>query len=87
MTTHELRSWPRYFADTVAGIRTYDLRRDDRGFQVGDELLLREYDPDAGAYTGRTHRVRIVHMMRHTEFSGLAPRYVVLGLGKSEGAP
>jgi hypothetical protein len=31
----------------------FQIRRDDRGFKVGDHLRLREYDPELQQYTGR----------------------------------
>lgn len=44
---HELKTWPEFFAATRRGHKKFELRRDDRpeGFQVGDELLLREFVP------------------------------------------
>ena len=45
MTTHELKTWPEYFAPTAAGVKTFEVRRDDRGFRVGDRLRLREFEP------------------------------------------
>ena len=44
---HELKTWPEFFQPTLNGIKRFELRRDDRpdGFQVGDELLLKEWDP------------------------------------------
>jgi hypothetical protein len=43
---HELKTWPEFFAATKRGHKKFELRRDDRGgFQVGDELLLKEWDP------------------------------------------
>jgi Domain of unknown function (DUF3850) len=52
MRTHELKSWPRFFHPIVARERVHELRRNDRGYRVGDRLLLREYDPETDAYTG-----------------------------------
>lgn len=49
---HDLKSWPRFFRPIVNGVRTHELRRNDRDFQVGDILLLREWDPDTAEYTG-----------------------------------
>ena len=44
---HELKCWPEFFEPTLRGIKRFELRRDDRGgFQVGDELLLKEWNPE-----------------------------------------
>jgi hypothetical protein len=63
MTTHELKSWPDYFEPLAAGIKTFELRRNDRNFQVGDILVLREYDDRKRVYTGRECRKRITYML------------------------
>ncbi len=52
MAQHELKAWPEYFQPVLTGEKTFEVRRDDRGFAVGDVLWLREYDLGAG-YTGR----------------------------------
>lgn len=50
--THELKSWSRFFRAIVAGERAHELRHNDRDYQVGERILLREYDPDSDTYTG-----------------------------------
>jgi len=50
---HELKTWPDYFKRIEDGSKTFEIRRNDRGFQAGDTLRLREYDPAADHYTGR----------------------------------
>jgi len=58
MTTHKLKSWPAFFKQIATGKRTHELRRNDRNFQVGDILELREWNPvggqhpDRGTFTG-----------------------------------
>lgn len=43
---HELKCWPEFFQPTLNAHKRFELRRDDRGgFQVGDELLLKEFVP------------------------------------------
>lgn len=44
---HQLKCWPEFFQATLNGLKKFELRRDDRpeGYQVGDELLLKEWDP------------------------------------------
>jgi hypothetical protein len=51
--THEVKSWPQFFGPVVAGTRRHELRRNDRGYEVGDQVVLREWDPTDGRYTGR----------------------------------
>ena len=35
------------------GARTHEIRKADRQFRVGDTLVLLEWTPDTGDYTGR----------------------------------
>ena len=57
--THELKTWPDYYRHLVDGTKTFEYRRNDRGFKVGDTLDLREWEPTFDRYTGRSMR-RIV---------------------------
>ena len=51
---HELKIWPSSFAAVTDGTKTVELRRNDRGFKVGDVLRLREFVPcDKCKATGR----------------------------------
>ena len=43
--THELKIWPQYFCRVKDGTKTFEVRKNDRGFQPGDTVVLREYDP------------------------------------------
>lgn len=45
VTIHNLKSIPPYFAAIASGIKTFDVRYDDRGYQPGDVLSLSEYHP------------------------------------------
>jgi len=64
MTIHELKCWPEGFQAVVDGRKPFEVRKDDRGFEVGDTLHLREYDPDVGTYTGRETDVRVTYIYR-----------------------
>lgn len=44
VVTHELKCALRYFAAVLDGSKPFEVRRNDRGFKVGDELHIREYD-------------------------------------------
>lgn len=51
---HELKSWVGLFEPLATGAKTHDVRVMDRDFQVGDVCWVREYEPIAKKYTGRS---------------------------------
>lgn len=57
---HELKTWPTPFEAILEGRKTYELRVDDRNYQVGDTLQLREWDGKSG-YSGRTITVSVTY--------------------------
>jgi hypothetical protein len=75
---HELKTLPLYFEAVASGAKTAEIRRDDRGFKVGDILWLREWDPATG-YTGREARARITHVTSDPAY--FAPGHVMLSMG------
>lgn len=58
---HELKTWPEFFEEIVTGRKTFEIRLNDRGFQVGDGLWLREYTVGVGL-SGRDARFRVSYM-------------------------
>jgi len=78
MTEHKVKSWPEFFNDIADGTKTFDLRKNDRDYQVGDTIVFEEFKPRLGTYTGELVTCRIGHMLK--EFPGLMPGYVILGL-------
>lgn len=52
MAIHELKTWKPIFQDMKNGNKAFDIRKNDRNFQVGDELILNEWDSDKEEYTG-----------------------------------
>ncbi|MFD3034330.1 DUF3850 domain-containing protein, partial [Streptococcus agalactiae] len=77
MTQHLLNCYPEYFEDIMDGTKTFECRYNDRDFKVGDELLLREYDPQKG-YTYRCIVRKITYIL--SDFIGLKDGYVILGV-------
>ena len=81
---HELKCWPDYFRAIVRGDKTFEVRRDDRGFQKGDILHLVEYDPkkvEPFRLTGNVEQLLISYVLTGGQF-GIESGYVVLGLQK-----
>lgn len=68
MTVHELKTWPGYFERVLDGTKGFDIRRDDRGFAVGDVLELREWDPVTEGYSGRSQVRRVTYCLRGEPF-------------------
>lgn len=42
---HDLKIWPQYYCRVADGSKTFEVRKNDRGFQTGDEVVLREWSP------------------------------------------
>lgn len=77
---HHLKTWPPHFQEVRDGKKTFELRLNDRNFQVGDFLVLEEYEPDKG-YTGRSTARRITHIL--TDWFGLVSGFCILSLDAS----
>ncbi len=71
MTIHELKILPEHFIYVSAGLKTAEIRLNDRNYKVGDKLLLKEWD---NKYTGKAVQVTITHILH--DFKGLDPNYV-----------
>ena len=75
----ELKTWPKWFQDVFDGKKPFELRFNDRNYQVGDILYLREWDPNTQEYTGR-HIYRLVTYMMDSSHEAIVPGWVVLGI-------
>lgn len=74
---HELKIYPKYFNAVLDGSKTFEIRKNDRWFQVGDNILLREWDNIK--YSGRTIYAEITYIL-DDKFIGLEDGYVALGI-------
>lgn len=54
-TIHKLKTRPVFFAAIADGSKTFEIRKNDRGFKVGDALVLQCYDPDSKTYNGQQY--------------------------------
>lgn len=53
---HELKCWPSAFRELIAGTKTFEYRRNDRDYTVGDVLRIREWDPYVHSQAGSLDR-------------------------------
>lgn len=78
-TTHKLKIQPEYYDALLLGIKTFEIRKNDRDFKVGDILKLSEFKD--GVYTGGSYMAKIIYITDYAQQEG----YVVLGIEPVEG--
>lgn len=86
---HELKTHPQYFSMVFSGSKKFEVRKNDRNYQLGDELILKEYVPKGyyedglndDTYTGRILHRRIDYILHGGQF-GIEDGYVVMSLSR-----
>lgn len=73
---HKIKIAPMYFEDLLRGIKTFELRKNDRDFKVGDTLILGEFRD--GDYTGKEIKTEITYLLQ--DYTGLIEGYCILGI-------
>jgi len=95
---HKLKILPQYFKAVVDGTKPFEIRKNDRGFKIGDTLLLKEYK-EGGAiygekennsevefdqgYTGQEIIKEVTYILEGSQY-GLEEGYCILGLKDTE---
>lgn len=99
MVTHQLKIKPTFLDAIKRGEKTFEVRRDDRGFQKGDVLELCRYLHPEG-YVDRNGRIegsyayegmdilkcRVLWVLTGGQF-GVEPGYVVMSIEPLENSP
>lgn len=75
MKVHKLKILPEYYKAQIEGKKNFEIRKNDRGYQVGDWILLKEYNPEIKKFTGRKVTVEVTYITNYQQKDG----YVVLG--------
>jgi hypothetical protein len=79
-TVHHLKCRCLFYEDILSGKKTFEIRRNDRNYQVGDILMLKEWDDtcdmEDGHFTGREVQRLVVYMTGFEQ----KPGYVVMGI-------
>ena len=73
---HFVKITPQYFEAVLNGIKTFEVRYNDRNYKVGDTLILREFQ--CCNYTGREIEKRIVYILDDSKYC--KEGFVILGL-------
>ena len=78
MAKHELKIYHEFFERKLQypNEKPWELRYNDRNFQVKDDILYREWTWDNnGTYTGREMTAEIIYILE--DHDGLSPQYVI----------
>ena len=75
----DLKCWQPYYGMSERGEKPFELRVNDRDYQVGDILHLQEFDPLSQSYTGKVLHRRVLSVVEH---STLTPGAVCMGLAE-----
>lgn len=87
---HKLKILPSHFSAVKDGRKKFEVRKNDRFYKEGDEVLLEEFvpqsywdpeDPKSDEYSGEFLHRKITYILRGGQF-GIEAGYVVLGLSK-----
>lgn len=76
--THKVKIWPEYFNAVEMRVKTYEIRKNDRGYEFGDYIVLQEWDQSCPVifnqqnvtkgqprgYTGRELKFKIGYMLQ-----------------------
>lgn len=75
--THELKTVNPYFMEVFCGLKSFEVRFNDRDFKEGDILLLKEFF--LGEFTGNEVYAEIIYILPGGQF-GIKKGYVVMGI-------
>lgn len=79
---HDIKILPQYYKQIFRrpgkGYKRFELWKDDRDYQIGDSVTLREWDPEHG-YTGSEITVGIIYVLRNCLEYGLMDGYCIFG--------
>jgi Domain of unknown function (DUF3850) len=78
---HQLKTIEPYFSDVKNGLKTFEVRKFDRDFRIGDFLMLTFYDPKTNRL-GESIVKRITYML--TDKPYVPDGYVILGIVDDE---
>ncbi|MEE1533217.1 MAG: DUF3850 domain-containing protein [Gordonibacter urolithinfaciens] len=88
MTTHRLKVFAKYADAIMSGAKTFEIRKNDRGYEVGDKIVFNVVADDCHSFreaarhplNGEAYRIDYIL----DDFEGLAQKYVALAISKED---
>ncbi len=78
---HDLKCWPEYFEAIERGDKTFEIRNNDRDYQVGDLLMLLKWNPETSDWCDDFEPIYadVIYVLDGGQF-GLEESYVAMGI-------
>lgn len=73
---HELKLREGFYGSVLAGLKTFEVRFNDRNYQVGDVLVLKEWDWVQERFTGREIEKEVTYITNYEQKDG----YIVMSI-------
>lgn len=78
MKIHTLKITPRFYEKVMEGKKTFEFRKNDRNYQVGD--LIHFIAPDGSEFEEDTARFEIKYILKSKDFEPCLKDYVVFSI-------
>jgi len=75
---HEIKTWPKHFNAVWEKEKSFELRKNDRNFRIGDWLILLEFNPEEVSYTSRYAIGMVSYILGSTKDGGLKSDFVCM---------
>ena len=80
-SVHQIKCINPFYNEVAAGIKTFEVRYNDRNYNVGEKVVLYEYDPEKQKHTGRWLTFVISYILPGGQY-GIANGYIVMGISE-----
>lgn len=79
---HQLKIEKRFYERIISGEKTFEIRKNDRDFQKGDELYLVLSKDETDNWQMQSISVKVTYIL-HGPLHGLAEGYCIMGITKN----
>lgn len=76
---HELKICPEFLSPIEDGRKTFEVRYNDRNYEIGDTLELREYDERSEQYGERVLTAKVLYVLEGGRY-GVKEGYCAMGI-------
>lgn len=77
--THYLKTWKSFYKSVADGSKRFEIRINDRDYNLGDTLVLQEYDTQLCDLTGKSRIFKVAYILYGPAF-GLSEGFCCMSL-------